>query len=327
MADLDVTVGKIVYRITRVFEIIRKFRNWFEILLTIRNPLLDHVVIKFRELDAAKPIRVSKRNFFFILDSLMSNTIKVSDDFFVHKDITIMYDQDPFEVILSKKWIGMPTLNFGQDISTWVETFVEAQYENGCDGLKSREVVDIGANVGDSAIFFALNGASRVFAYEPLPSVFRLGLSNIEILNLSDRIRFYNFAVGMNQTLVYVPSNLQRDSGGFSLIDVHYKNDTHNVHVRQITLGEAIKPCLDRFLLKIDCEGCEYDLVLNCYNEIRTFERLLIEYHAYLTGVSHHKLIRKLEADFEIYYINQAMQTRPRSLIGLIYCIRKSHDM
>jgi len=51
--------------------------------------------------------------------------------------------------------------------------FLESNYEvpEVLSGLRGREVVDVGASVGDTALYFVLNGARKVIAVEPLPNV------------------------------------------------------------------------------------------------------------------------------------------------------------
>jgi hypothetical protein len=50
----------------------------------------------------------------------------------------------------------------------------------------NRDVVDVGAYVGDTAIYFALRGARRVIAIEPHPETFREMIENIKLNNLED---------------------------------------------------------------------------------------------------------------------------------------------
>jgi len=38
-------------------------------------------------------------------------------------------------------------------------------------GLRGRDVIDVGANAGDTALYFVLHGARKVIAVEPLPNV------------------------------------------------------------------------------------------------------------------------------------------------------------
>ena len=54
-----------------------------------------------------------------------------------------------------------------------IGVFTKGEYEISevLSGLRGREVVDVGTNVGDSALYFVLNGAKKVIAVEPLPNV------------------------------------------------------------------------------------------------------------------------------------------------------------
>nr|WP_016732730.1 FkbM family methyltransferase [Sulfolobus islandicus] len=40
--------------------------------------------------------------------------------------------------------------------------------------VKDKIVVDIGASIGDTAIYFALQGAKKVIAFEPFPKIFSI---------------------------------------------------------------------------------------------------------------------------------------------------------
>ena len=50
--------------------------------------------------------------------------------------------------------------------------------------VNGRVVVDVGAFVGDSAIYFALKGAKRVIAIEPHPGAYAEMLENISSTTL-----------------------------------------------------------------------------------------------------------------------------------------------
>jgi FkbM family methyltransferase len=48
--------------------------------------------------------------------------------------------------------------------------------------VEGREVVDVGANIGDTAVFFSrVKKASKVIAIEPLPYVFSLAQKKKQI--------------------------------------------------------------------------------------------------------------------------------------------------
>lgn len=74
------------------------------------------------------------------------------------------------------------------------------------------------------------------------------------------------------------------------------------------------KPCL----LKLDCEGCEFDLVQNEYAIPKSFEMIMIEYHAYNNPLSN--LVRVLSRDFNITFVR--VESCEPHLQGLMYCTR-----
>ena len=61
--------------------------------------------------------------------------------------------------------------------------------------VKDRIVVDIGANVGDSSIYFALKGAKKVIAIEPHPKAFEELVSNTKLNGLETIVIPVNAAV------------------------------------------------------------------------------------------------------------------------------------
>ena len=54
--------------------------------------------------------------------------------------------------------------------------------------VNGNTILDIGANIGDSSIYFALRGASRIIGVEPFPKSYELAKKNIEENNLSNTI-------------------------------------------------------------------------------------------------------------------------------------------
>jgi len=57
-------------------------------------------------------------------------------------------------------------------------------------------VIDVGAYVGDTAIYFLLRGAKHVYAVEPNPTAIRIAMENVRRLGLEGRVTFINAAVG-----------------------------------------------------------------------------------------------------------------------------------
>lgn len=77
--------------------------------------------------------------------------------------------------------------------TTLKEIFVDDIY-GGLD-VKGKVVVDIGAYIGDSSVYFILKGAERVYAFEAYPLPYRLLLKTIKANNLEGRILPFNEAL------------------------------------------------------------------------------------------------------------------------------------
>ena len=182
---------------------------------------------------------------------------------------------------------------FFQYVSHFVfEIFNGYEYDN--IDVYGRDVVDIGANVGDSSIYFALKGARRVVGVEPLPNVYALAIENVKLNHLEDKVFLINAALGSKSGKIKVPCNMSvYDSVGFSTLRTNGKCE-----VPILTLSEVMKQIDEPYLLKMDCEGCEFDVILNDYEHVKKFEKLIIEHHAKSTGIEYTKLVNKLSSDF-----------------------------
>ncbi len=121
-------------------------------------------------------------------------------------------------------------------------------------------VVDIGASVGDFALLASRSPDSRVYAFEPSPNTYR-----------------------------YMQSNLaSNDRRGVRLF-----NAPANGHTLDSVLNTYGESKID--FLKIDCEGCEYRVLLECSQaSLNKVARVAMEIHP-ITGTSKTKLISALK--------------------------------
>jgi len=207
------------------------------------------------------------------------------------------------------------------------DTFLKSEYEvpEVLFGLKDRDVIDVGANVGDTALYFILHGARKVIAVEPLPNVAKCAEENLRLNDAADRVKVVNAALGGEPMSVPCDQAVY-SSGGFSTL-----KGSGPCKVPGVTLGDLLKMVEDPYLLKMDCEGCEAQVILGPERErLRAFEHIILETHPLNTGVSNEKLLASLkELGFEcrlhvtlepklgqnIYYCkNMASQRQPAAL-------------
>ena len=179
--------------------------------------------------------------------------------------------------------------------------------------------VDIGANIGDSSIWLALNGFSRVIAVEPYPQNFTKLLYNVNRNGLGYAIECVNKGLSSRNLAVTIDSNAYVD-GGYDIHEV-----PEGIPVGMTTLSELISSLRDEKLcLKMDCEGCEYDTILNADPETLTkFSRIMIEYH-----YGYHDLVDKLiKCGFSVEHTTPHKHINPNAAkkkmnIGYIYARR-----
>jgi FkbM family methyltransferase len=177
------------------------------------------------------------------------------------------------------------------------DIFIKGEYEvpEVLSGLKGRDVIDVGASVGDTALYFVLNGARKVIAVEPLPNVARCAEENLRLSGATDKVKVINAALGSGPTSVPCDYDVS-SSIGFSTLSA-----SGPCKVPGVTLGDLLNMVEDPYLLKIDCEGCEAQVILGPERErLRAFEHIILETHPHITGVSNEKLLASLkELGFE----------------------------
>jgi hypothetical protein len=166
--------------------------------------------------------------------------------------------------------------------TTVIEVFNKRQYS--CLNVEGRDVVDIGAGIGDSSVYFALCGARLVIALEPDAKAYREMLENIRLNHVEDKV---------------IPLNTPAGEG---------------------TLRELIeKYGLNGAVLKIDCEGCEYNVVCSAdTNTLRRFSEAVIEYHG--SPVPLARMLHK--AGFKVIVKKPWIIMRDKP-IGFIYSYRE----
>ena len=141
--------------------------------------------------------------------------------------------------------------------------------------VSGAEVIDIGANICDSSIYFAKLGAKKVIALEPSPINYESAKKNIELNNLSKKIELLLAACNSQDGNIKVDSNKK----GVKL--TLQKNITSKMEIPCLSLDSILKRCANNIIvLKMDCEGCEYETILSSPDEtLKKISFILLEYH------------------------------------------------
>jgi len=143
-----------------------------------------------------------------------------------------------------------------------------------------RTVLDIGANVGVTALYFSqIFPKARIYAFEPARDNFAVLSKNVANC---DRIRAFNFGLGASDaTLELFASDNPVNFGGYSLhaagSDMSKKV---SIAVRRVAsvLKEISAETVD--VIKIDTEGAEWDI-------LTAFPEQVLRSAKYITGELH----------------------------------------
>jgi len=178
-----------------------------------------------------------------------------------------------------------------------IEMYIGKSYHTYIDKInQGSAIIDIGANIGVFSIFAAkkLNGDCKIFAFEPFEDNFRILSDNIKLNSVSDCIIPQNIAVASSngESILFID---EADNAMHSLIS----KGTKKVAVKTISLStifadNKINSC---GFLKVDCEGAEYDILLNTPPDILNKINIIsIEYHK-AAGHNHNELVSLLKSN------------------------------
>ena len=171
--------------------------------------------------------------------------------------------------------------------------------------FKDKIVLDIGANIGDSSIYFAHMGAKRVIAVEPFPKSFDSLKKNIILNEVSDKIICLNIAISDKNGTIYLDESIEDSTTTMA------KDHENGLEIQTRTLNTLIRDYeIKDAVLKIDCEGCEYDIFKKLdYNDLYVFDSIWIEYHREL-NLTREIIIEKVKkAGFQINILKKEKLT------------------
>ena len=162
------------------------------------------------------------------------------------------------------------------------EIFLGNHYNpRGFDIKKCDTIIDIGAHIGAFSLYSAnLSKPGKVYSFEPTKENYALLLENIR-MNNNLQIIPINKAVSDIKGVKEICIS-QSNTGGHSLISSLDDNFSTRYNIETTTLPIFIKENgINKIdLLKMDCEGSEYDILFNCPDKyLKIITKISMEYH------------------------------------------------
>ena len=167
------------------------------------------------------------------------------------------------------------------------EIFIYTPYAFSCS--EDCVVMDVGMNIGFASLFFASKKhVKSVYGYELVPNTYQKSSLNFNLNPaLAAKVNSFGFGLGnMNAQLSipYVPPG----SVGASIYDFmidHISSNQKKTSVLIKDIQEEILAIYDKnklpIVLKLDCEGAEYDIIQRLYEQqlFRFIKTIMIEWH------------------------------------------------
>jgi len=194
-----------------------------------------------------------------------------------------------------------------------IDTFVkDIHMINPHDDWNGKIVLDVGAECGDTALYYAKMGAT-VFSFEPSPSNYQDMLRNLELNpDISKKVNPINAGIGEDKLLTFYESSIPGIAAGTSYLKKYY--DEKNLKLFQVQ-GYSLESIIKKFnikhvdLLKMDCKGCEIFINENVLTKI---DKVKIEPSLWGTGIKWKDFLRIFEkAGFEcaLYQVEPSANT------------------
>jgi FkbM family methyltransferase len=260
------------------------YRNWFQIATrTLIRRSLDKVVLRDgSQINLAgnhASLSTALRHYHRWYDPSIYNIVglarllkynwKVEE---IHRDHILL--SNGFDVRVKCR------LNKGTDISLLAEIFVRKVYG---DDFKGKTILDVGAYNGDSAIHFAKSGAAFVIGLEPDPQNYELAVENLRLNRLEDQVKLFNLA--LSPTPGESVLSINSPAPNISRVEKKGTKNSEALSVATTSLKELVDYL--RYLghgqidvMKMNCEGCEYDIIANLPPEIlESMQAIILEFH------------------------------------------------
>ncbi len=169
-----------------------------------------------------------------------------------------------------------------------IEVFLKRIYDvPGFIPGRDDVVVDVGANYGDTTVWWGKRHGASVIAFEPLEGVFEILKENVKLNEL--QVELHNTALGDGKNL----------SGHLSGSMFVSSETSGQMSFKSVTLDSLGMDRID--ILKIDVEGFEYEVLSGAKETLRrTSPRIIIETHSKLLKKKCHALLTDL--DYELSF-------------------------
>ncbi|WP_298279917.1 FkbM family methyltransferase [Ferroplasma sp.] len=289
--------------INTIWRYKRAYRNWMKVLfiMAIKRGASHHENINIKVVVRNGESLVVPYGWASIYSRLINiKNLKISEIKLIPNGISFKYNGLP--ITIDPAIFSDPDSVFFHEDYKFLE-------------VKNKDVIDVGMNIGDSSIYFSINGAKRVIGLEPYPYSFSFAEKNIKLNNIKNII-LINAGYG-NDSKITISENISSSGSNLVVSSIG----------KEISIY-SLKSLIDKYnirngVLKMDCEGCEYALLNEDDEVFNNIWMIQIEYH-----YGCENLVNKLKSvGFDVKYTKpkqsyNSYAENPNMEVGYIYAKR-----
>lgn len=254
----------------------------------------------------------------FTLD-IDQNTLEIMKE----KDINMYIDNENNVIFKCDNMILNLKNNTDKYVAKEIFLYDEYNYDFNCE--KAYTVIDIGANIGDTSIYFANNSnVERVIAFEPFRPTYERAKDNISRnSNVRDKIDLRNYGLGDKNEKIEVYYNCINSGNMSSVVNNEEFIDENKTkceliikNFEEVFSEIIIENQKNSILLKIDCEGAEFSIFESIKNREELFknvEAIIMEWH--------HKYPKEILEILKLFGFRTICK-RTLAKVGMIYAFK-----
>lgn len=167
---------------------------------------------------------------------------------------------------------------------------------------KNPYVIDGGANIGLSTIFIKkIYPEAKIIAFEPDNTIANFFLKNIKSFKL-EGVTLIKKALWSSETKLY----FEGDGADGGKVSNSIKSE---IQIETVRLKNYLSEKID--LLKLDIEGSEYEVLIDCRDSLDSVSHMFVEYHSFYNQKQHLDEILNIisEAGFRYYIESVGVQS------------------
>ena len=214
---------------------------------------------------------------FFSKLQILLNSRKIFKNWYIYPKVYWQLTNDKIVVFETKTGLKIKIRVKSTDLMALTNVWMINEYDvDGFEINSSDIIIDVGAHIGlFSLLVSQFCKTGKIFSFEPIRENFDLLVSNLELNRIEN---VFPFNVGVSKKSGKLNLFLNNDQSAHSIFPKGSESITvEATSLQKIFDEKQISSCK---LLKLDCEGAEYDIIDSLPVEyLDKIQNMAIEYH------------------------------------------------